>query len=63
MAYMVIRMMTEPRVNSIIRSADPPMSRIPLVIVRRSESNANERGSQESIAMFAMTRGPSMKPV
>jgi hypothetical protein len=58
-----MRMIIEPRVNIIINNADPPIRRTPLVIVRRSESNANERGSHESIAIFAITRGPSMKPV
>ena len=38
------------------------MSRMPLWVVRRSESAAKRRGTQESTAMFARTRGPSRKP-
>ena len=31
-------------------------------MVSRSESEAKRRGSQESVAMFDITRGPSTKP-
>ncbi len=38
------------------------MSSTPFCIVSRSESCANRCGSHESVAMLAITRGPSMKP-
>ena len=38
------------------------MSITPLRIVSRSESAAKRCGSHESVAMLAMTRGPSRKP-
>jgi hypothetical protein len=42
--------------------AAPPMMRMPLRIVSRSEKSAKRRGIQESTAMLAITRGASMKP-
>ena len=38
------------------------MSQTPSRMVSRSESWAKRCGSQESMAMLDMTRGPSMKP-
>ena len=41
----------------------PPMSSTPFCMLSRSESAAKRCGSHESTAMFAITRGPSTKPV
>ena len=38
------------------------MSSTPFLMVSRSESAESACGSQESVAMLAMTRGPSRKP-
>ena len=43
-------------------NARTPIRTTPFCMVRRSESDEKRLGSHESIAMFAMTRGPSMKP-
>ena len=40
----------------------PPMSSTPDCVTSRSESDANRCGSQLSVAMLDITRGPSRKP-
>src|SRR5437870_5585587 len=60
--YITTSRSTAPRVYHSASSAAPLMSSTPFCIVRRSDSWAKRCGSQESVDMFAMTRGPSMKP-
>ena len=54
---------TDPFVYQSSSSAAPPINATPLCMVSRSDSAENLWGSHESTAMFAMTLGPSMKPV
>ena len=62
-AYMTSRLDTEPWVYQSVAIAADPISQMPLLVTRRSDSCANRRGAQESTAMFARMRGPSRKPV
>ena len=63
MLYMTMRIWTEPRVKTRIRTEARPMNRMPFWTTRRSERCMNRLGTQESMAMLPRTRGPSMKPV
>ena len=51
-----------PLVITNVRIAATDMRVTPFCIVNRSESEANLRGSHESVAIFPMTRGPSINP-
>ena len=62
MLYMTTSWPTSPFVYRSAISDVAPIKVIPLWVVRRSDSAAKRRGTHESTAMFASTRGPSMKP-
>ena len=62
MEYMTTRAETEPLVYISKAIAAAPMRSTPFCMVSRSDSAAKLRGSQESMAMFAMTLGPPVKP-
>src|SRR5215831_492374 len=61
--YISTSVLVSPRVYSRVRNEAAEISVTPSFIVSRSERWANWWGSQESVAMLAITRGPSMKPV
>ena len=63
MEYMMTRKLMLPPVSIMSSIAAMPMTSTPFRMVSRSESAANFLGNHESMAMFAMTRGPPMNPV
>ena len=63
MLYMMMRIWTEPRVKIRMRIEARPMNRMPFWTTSRSDRCMKRFGTQESMAMFPRTRGPSMKPV
>jgi hypothetical protein len=59
--YMRTRTWIEPRAYTSIATAAAPMRMTPFCVTSRSERRLNRCGTQESIAMFARTRGPARK--
>src|SRR5262245_56189748 len=60
--YISTSVVTFPPVYHRAANAELPIKSIPLCVVSRSDKLENQWGTQESSAMLANTRGPSMKP-